>query len=335
MIANLRTRVAALGCAAAIAACGGGGDSATTQVVIPPGATMRVAADSLSRAGIIRAPRLFRMYASLRGRDRRIKAGTYVLRRGSGWGTALAALADGKGLVHIIVIPEGFSLAQIVPVVATKLGTPPESVWAAARDTALRRQLDIPTETLEGYLFPDTYTFPPGTSARDVVRVMVRRFEQIWQPGWTARLDSVHLTRHDILSLASIVEREARLPQERPVIAAVYMNRLQARMLLQADPTVQYALPQHQTRLLYKHLEIESPYNTYKHAGLPPGPIGPRSIRRRCRSCISSRSRMGITNSDEIWRVMRWREPKPDARGIDLRRGVLIRAPARDVGRDE
>jgi UPF0755 protein len=102
---------------------------------------------------------------------------------------------------------------------------------------------------------------------------MVRRFEQVWEPSWTARLDSIPLSRHDVVTLASLVEKEARRSEERPVIAAVYLNRLRDRMLLQADPTVQYALGQHQSRVLYKHLEVDSPYNTYRHPGLPPGPI--------------------------------------------------------------
>ncbi len=101
----------------------------------------------------------------------------------------------------------------------------------------------------------------------------VRRFEQVWQPEWSMRLDTLGLSRNDVMALASIVEKEARLPEERPVIAAVYMNRLRNHMLLQADPTVQYALGEHQSRVLYKHLEVESAYNTYKHPGLPPGPI--------------------------------------------------------------
>src|SRR5205085_3049338 len=117
------------------------------------------------------------------------------------------------------------------------------------------------------------YLFPDGTTARSAITMMVRRYEQVWRPEWTARLDSVSLNRHGIMTLASIIEKEARLPEERPVIAAVYLNRLRDRMLLQADPTVQYALGEHQNRVLYKHLEIESEYNTYKHVGLPPGPI--------------------------------------------------------------
>ena len=127
--------------------------------------------------------------------------------------------------------------------------------------------------TLEGYLFPDTYIFPEGTTARAAVDAMVRRFEQVWKPEWTARLDTIHMSRNDVMSLAAIVEKEARRPEERPVIAAVYLNRLRSGMLLQADPTVQYALGRHVTRVYYKDLETDSLYNTYLHKGLPPGPI--------------------------------------------------------------
>ena len=119
------------------------------------------------------------------------------------------------------------------------------------------------------------------------------------------RLDTIELSRHDVMTLASIVEKEARLSEERPVIAAVYMNRLRDHMLLQADPTVQYALGEHQNRVLYKHLEVESAYNTYKHAGLPPGPvaspgrasISPHSIQRMCPTSISSLFRTGTMSS--------------------------------------
>ena len=267
-------RRATLGVAAAalLAACGSG-TGPEVRVTIPAGATMRVAAESLSHAGVIRFPRGFRLYASVRRDDRGIKAGTYVLHRNAGWGFVLDALRGGKGIVHVVSIPEGFSLQQIEPLLASRLGSPPDSVAAAVRDTALLHALDVPTPTLEGYLFPDTYTFAEGTTPREAVATMVRRFEAVWKPEWTARLDTVHLSRNDIMTLASIVEKEARVPQERPVIAAVYLNRLRDGELLQADPTVQYALGKHVARVLYKDLEVESPYNTYKHKGLPPGPI--------------------------------------------------------------
>jgi len=262
-------RVCAIAC---LCACSSG-DDAPVRVTVPPGASMRIAADSLKRAGVIGSPKLFRLYAKLRGSDRGIKAGTYMLKPSAGWGAVLSALRDGRGIVNTVTIPEGFRLEQITQVLVSKLGVPPESVTAAVRDTALLRRLAVPVADAEGYLFPDTYFFPPGTTARVAVGTMVRRFETKFKPEWGARADSMGVSRHAVMTLASIVEREARLPQERPVIAAVYWNRLRKGMLLQADPTVQYALPQYQKRLLNRHLAVQSKYNTYKYAGLPPGPI--------------------------------------------------------------
>ena len=255
-----------------VTACSGS-DGPPARVMIPPGATMRVAAESLHKAGVIGSTRMFRLYAKLRGADRTIKAGTYVLARDAGWGKVIAALREGRGIVAVVTIPEGFTLAQIQPLLSSRLQLPPDSVLAAVSDTGLLHRLDIPTPTVEGYLFPDTYFIPPGTTARAAVLMMVRRFEQRWSSQWTARLDTLSLSRHDLITLASIVEREAKRTEERPVIAAVYWNRLRRGMLLQADPTVQYALPQYQKRLLNKHLAVKSPYNTYKYPGLPPGPI--------------------------------------------------------------
>ena len=243
------------------------------RVVVPNGATFAEAADSLERTGVIGSARLFRAYASLRHRDRALKAGTYELRPHQGWNSLLTALTEGRGLVATVTIPEGFDVAAIVPLVAQRLEVPAESVTAAVRDTSLRRALGVPTGTLEGYLFPETYSFALGTSARDAVRAMAQEFEKRWRPGWTARLDTLGMTRHEVVTLASIIEKEARVPDERPLIAAVYCNRLREGMLLQADPTVQYALGTHVDRVLYTHLETESPYNTYRNPGLPPGPI--------------------------------------------------------------
>jgi UPF0755 protein len=265
--ARLTTALLAIG----VMACGGRGGQ--TRVVIPPGSSMRAAAESLSKAGVIGSAKLFRVYAMLRGRDRGIKAGTYMLPRNESWNSVIEALRAGKGIVQVVTVPEGFSISQIAPLLATKLGQSEDSVDAAARDTAWIHRLAVPIPFLEGYLFPDTYTYPDGTSARAAVNAMLRRFEQVWRPEWTARLDSIGMTRHQVLTLASIVETEARLPQERPIIAAVYLNRLRDGMLLEADPTVQYARGRHVARVLYKDLAVESPYNTYRNPGLPPGPI--------------------------------------------------------------
>jgi UPF0755 protein len=258
--------------AMAMAGCRGSG-TGEVRVLVPRGATLRVAAESLEKAGVVNNATAFRLYGMLRRSDRSIRAGTYVFKRPVSWGEVLDDLRGGKALEHAITIPEGWSLLQIVPQLARVLEVPADSVQAAVRDTALLRALDIPTPTLEGYLFPDTYVFPAGTTARAAVRVMVDRFQRVWQPGWNQRLQTLAMSRHDAMALASIVEKEARIPEERPVIAAVYLNRLKTGMLLQADPTVQYAHGRHVARVLYKDLEIDSPYNTYKYKGLPPGPI--------------------------------------------------------------
>lgn len=242
-------------------------------MIIPTGSTFRAAADSLARADIVAAPHLFRIYAGLTHRDRELRPGTYLLQRGISWADALEAITRGKGLVHTVTIPEGWDLAQIVPLLARSLGTPPESVTAAASDTALLTRVNTPGPTLEGYLFPDTYSFPDGTTARAAVAEMVHQFDRTWRPEWDASCQQMGMTRHEAVTLASIIEKEARLPEERPVISAVYHNRLRLHMPLQADPTVQYALGHHVERVSYKDLDVVSPYNTYRHQGLPPGPI--------------------------------------------------------------
>lgn len=271
--ASSRAFVAAAALTSVLVAGCGSSNTRSVRVMVPAGSSFSAAVDSLERAGVITSPRLFRFYASARGRDRELKAGTYLFEPGSSWNDVLDALTRGKGLVHTVTIPEGFSLASISQTMGRVLAVPPESILVAATDSALRRRLDVPTPTLEGYLFPDTYTFAAGTTPQEAVRALVSRFERVWKPEWNSRLQELAMSRHDILTLASIIEKEARLAEERPVISGVYHNRLRIGMLLQADPTVQYALGKHVDRVLYKDLEIDSRYNTYKHAGLPPGPI--------------------------------------------------------------
>jgi UPF0755 protein len=255
------------------AACSGGGGT-DVRLTIRQGSSFREAADSLAAHHVVKSAKLFGFYAKVRGHDRTLRYGTYVLKSGMSWEQLLDALRAGKGIVHTFTIPEGFTIAQIGPVVEEALDAPADSFDVAVRDTALLHALDIPTKTLEGYLFPDTYTLPDGATARDAVRTMVAQFEKTWKPEWNDRLSELAMSRNDIVTLASIVEREVRRSEERPVIAAVYMNRLRAHILLQADPTVQYALGKRPGRVLFRDLLVKSPYNTYKVTGLPPGPIG-------------------------------------------------------------
>src|SRR5256885_222086 len=268
-----KSRVALIAACAATVACAGQPHGAPTRVIIPRGASFGQATDSLAGAGLVGYPKLFRLYGRIVGGDRNIKPGTYLLKHGTPWTDIISALNGGHGLVNTVTIPEGYTVAQITPLLAKTLKVPTDSVTAAVSDTALLARLDVSNKTLEGYLFPDTYAFPIGTTAREAVREMVYSFERRWKPDWDSSLVDLKINRNDLVTMASIVEKEARVPEERPVIAAVYYNRLRRGMLLQADPTVQYALGHHVGRVLYKDLAIKSPYNTYVNKGLPPGPI--------------------------------------------------------------
>jgi UPF0755 protein len=260
----------AIASVALVSACGGEGNA---RITVPMGASMRIAADSLEAAGVIRSARSFRLYAKLTGRDRSIKAGTYLVDRGASWNEIIKALVDGRGIVLTVTIPEGWDLKTIVPALADTMNVPAASLDSATRDSALLRRLDVPTPTLEGYLFPETYLIPEGSEALPIVRRLVAEFERRWKPEWNEQLRKLGMTRHQVVTLASIIEKEARVATERPTISAVYHNRLKRGMLLQADPTVQYALGRHTARVLYRDLEVKSPYNTYRNVGLPPGPI--------------------------------------------------------------
>ena len=259
--------------ALSLVAVTGCGPSGNARVTVPSGASLRLAADSLEAAGVIGSAKLFSVYAKVTGRDRSIKAGTYILDRRASWDEIVDALVAGKGIVLTLTIPEGWDIRTIVPAISRVMKVPAAALDSAVRDTALRRRLNVPTPTLEGYLFPETYLLPESSDALPIVRRLVAEFERRWKPEWNAQLEKLGMTRHQVMTLASIVEKEARVATERPTIAAVYHNRLKIGMMLQADPTVLYALGRHENRVLYRHLEVASPYNTYRNVGLPPGPI--------------------------------------------------------------
>ena len=258
-----------------VAACGGS-DKPRVTVTIPAGATLDAAVDSLAAHGVIRHTALFGLYARLRGLGGSLKSGDYLLRPDAAWGDVVAALGRGHGIEVRWTVPEGLMLGEVATLAAEALGVPRDSFLAAARDPALRSELGLPPEarSVEGYLYPTTYTLPLHVGARELIRVMIRDFREQWQPEWEARLDSLHMTRYQIVTLASIIEAEVRYDPDRPFVAAVYHNRLRRRMRLEADPTVIYAYGRRLKRVWEKNLAIASPYNTYLHAGLPPGPIG-------------------------------------------------------------
>ena len=144
---------------------------------------------------------------------------------------------------------------------------------AAAHDPELIKRWKIPNDSLEGYLFPDTYYFHKGASALDVAGSMLEQFKHNISPEWRERADALGFSMHQIITLASLIEKEAGVATERPIISAVYHNRLRNNIRLQCDPTVIYAIPNFDGNLTRKHLRLDSPYNTYRYRGLPPGPI--------------------------------------------------------------
>jgi len=258
----------------------GEGEGPVVQVRVPRGTSFTTVTDSLAKYGIISQPRLFRTYARLTGADRSIKPGTYGFREGMGWDRVLADLHQGRILTQRITIPEGWALSQIAPRLAAATDLEPDSVLEYLADPATAEGFGVPGPSLEGYLYPATYTIPLDTPLDTILALMIGEYRKIWTPERRARADSMGLSEREIIALASIVEKEARIRAEMPTISAVFHNRLRIGYPLQADPTVQYALGEHQSRLLYAHIDsvASNPYNTYRHRGIPPGPIASPSI---------------------------------------------------------
>ncbi len=275
---RLRTLLPALTLLAApllLGGCGGEPTGEPLTVTVPNGATMGVVADTLSDRGIVDHPTLFRLYARARGADTGIRAGRYAFRRGESWSELVEDLTSGRVLTTTITIPEGFNLQQMAPRIAAVTGLPPDTVLARLTADTTPWSERVPGPDLEGYLFPDTYRFAPGSSLERVMETMLRRYEGIWTEERRARLDSVGMTEREAVTLASIIQAEARLTGEMPRISAVYHNRLEIGYPLQADPTVLHALGGRRDRLLYAAIDsvADHPYNTYTQPGLPPGPI--------------------------------------------------------------
>jgi len=253
-----------------------GEDGPAERLVIPEGASVAAVSDTLAAHEVIRWPRLFRLYVRLKDADSRLKAGTYDLPRGAGWSEALEALLAGRVVTVAVTIPEGWAITEIALRIAPVIESPADSIVRRLLDPTFADSLGAPGPNLEGYLFPETYRFAQGVPLERVATELLQRYQAVWTPERRAALDSIGMTEREIITLASIVQAEARWEEEMVLISAVFHNRLRRPMRLQADPTVQYALESRQRRLLFSHIDsvAEDPYNTYTHDGLPPGPIG-------------------------------------------------------------
>jgi UPF0755 protein len=256
--------------------CGGEPIGAPIQLTVPQGASVREVADTLAARGVIERAPLFRTFVRLRRADRSIKAGTYQFRSGEGWSGIIDALSRGRVVTVPMTIPEGWTLALMAPRLADATGLPEDTVRARLRADSLAERWQVPGPGLEGYLFPDTYRFTPGAALTVVLKTMTDRYRSFWNPERRQRLEDIGISEREAVTLASIVQAEARHWEEMPTIAAVYLNRVRERYLLQADPTVLYALGGPRERLLFAAIDsvADHPYNTYTQTGIPPGPIG-------------------------------------------------------------
>ncbi|WXJ95368.1 Endolytic murein transglycosylase [Neomoorella carbonis] len=246
------------------------------EVYIAPGSSSAAIASTLTRQGIIKSPLAFRLATMATGLDKQLKPGYYLISPGLSLPEVLRLLAAGNVQEIEFTVPEGYTVREIAALLQQKgLARKEDFLQAAARDYPFDFLPDMPSspEHVQGFLFPDTYRVARGTPPEEIVLMMLKRFNEVYQEISREKDPALDLNTRQIVTLASIVEREARVDAERAIIAGVYVNRLKRGMRLEADPTVQYLLPEPKPVLTYRDLEIDSPYNTYRVNGLPPGPI--------------------------------------------------------------
>jgi UPF0755 protein len=249
-------------------------------IVIPAGATTAEIGQLLAEKGVVANPRQFRARVRDTGVGDKLLAGTYELRTGMGYEAAIASLTAGPAAAFTkVTIPEGFTVEQIAARLEKQVGVPSADFLELAKkhaaDFAANRPylLKAYGGSLEGFLFPKTYQIKDGASARDVIEMMLTQFDKEVSSVNLSKAESKGLDLYQVVVLASLVERETKIATERPLVSSVVYNRLRLNMHLGIDATVEYVLHTNRLRLTYEDLQTDSPYNTYKHPGLPPGPI--------------------------------------------------------------
>jgi len=243
-------------------------------VELSRGRTLRAFAGGLESRGIVSSARLFALYARLKGGDAKVKAGVYQLNDGMRPGEILDKMLAGDVYQRLFALPPGYSIYQVAEMLDKRGIFSKESFLQACRDRALLARLGVSAPSAEGYLLPGSYNILPGRTAPDVVREMVQRQREILGAGLALQARKAGLSTDALLTLASMVEKEAVLPTEEPLIAAVFQNRLRKGMRLQSDPTALYGVRAFSGKVSREDILRVTPYNTYLIAGLPPGPIG-------------------------------------------------------------
>ena len=241
--------------------------------IIHRGMSLPQIADSLRQQGLIKSRDAFVFADKILQWGKTLKAGKYAIPAGASNVDLYKLFRSGKAVQFRVTLPEGKTSEDYAGILQQATGIDSAIFVRLVNDSALVRQLKISAPHLEGYLYPNTYTFSWGVSAPEIIRSIVQEFHRQVNDSLRRRAAELHMTLHQIVTLAAIIEGEAVVDSERAVISAVYHNRLRQGILLQADPTIQYIVPGPPRRLLNRHLEIDSPYNTYRYPGLPPGPV--------------------------------------------------------------
>jgi len=253
--------------------------AAPVEIEIPQGASYANAADILAGNKLIRDKFLFRALGKITGADRKMRAGYYRFWSGISPFDVFQQLRKGKIIEYEVTIVEGDSLLEISEKLAAKNFVGADTFNALARDKSMLDSLQIDSPSIEGYLFPETYKLPKGARPGDIVRLMVSKLRESYTDEIKTLMQQSGWSENDVLTLASIIEKEARTDEERPVISAVYHNRLKMDMPLQADPTAIYGIKSSKTKIMSSDLKNRTLYNTYIIKGLPPGPIASAGVK--------------------------------------------------------
>ncbi len=241
-------------------------------VTIPRGANAQQIGLMLEEKGVVKSGKAFRYLATFKNQSSKLKAGEHVLDASLTTTDILKSLVEGRFKLYRFTVPEGRTMVQIAELAEASGLTVKEEFLALCRDNDFIKSLGLDEETLEGYLFPETYMFTREVTTPKIVKSMVDRFWKVWA-RYKEKAESQTLSRHEIVTLASIIEKETGAAFERPMIAGVFLNRLRIGMRLETDPTVIYGVENFDGNLTRKHLRTPTPYNTYVIEGLPPGPI--------------------------------------------------------------
>ena len=231
---------------------------------------------NLKEKGIIKNRQSFVLGYKIYYSSKSLKAGEYMFNLPVSPKDIIKVLTDGKVYLHSLTIPEGLTRKEIARHLESLNFADEEEFLAASSKTKIISSLDNEATNLEGYLFPETYHFPKGISADKIISTLVSQFKEVFSKEWQKRASEIEMTPREVVVLASLIEKETYLSEEKKLVSAVFHNRLRIRMKLDCDPTIIYVLKEQGTfngRLLKKDLKLQSPYNTYRNRGLPPGPI--------------------------------------------------------------